>query len=270
VLDQPYVSPTKGEIAMMHAYTAGLRSVDLSRQVGAAIVTRDARLVSTGCNEVPRAGGGQYWEGDPDDARDFRRGHDENDYMKREAIVELLGRLGGVIQPEFEQLGGAGLYDQLRQDDVLADTRIDALIEFGRIIHAENAAVDAAAFDGRATKDCDLYCTTFPCHMCSRVIVDTGLRNVFYIEPYPKSATRELYADSIEINPKLSRSEYERRLKGVRLDGEKVFYIPFEGVAPRRFLILVMRNASSRGARSRAATRITRAIRRLKAPLRKQ
>lgn len=238
LLDQPYVSPTKGELAMMHAYTAGLRSVDLSRQVGAALVSRDARLITTGCNEVPRAGGGQYWEGDPDDARDFRRGHDENDYMKREAIVQLLGKLGAVIQPEFEHLGAEGLYARLQQDNVFADTRIDALVEFGRIVHAENAAVDGAAFEGLQTSDADLYCTTFPCHMCSRVLIDAGIRNVFYIEPYPKSATHELYPDSIVINPQLSRSEYARRLESERLSGEKLYFIPFEGVAPRRFLDL--------------------------------
>jgi cytidine deaminase len=54
----PYVSPTRDEQAMFFAKAAALRSLDLSRQVGAAIVSEDGEVLATGCNEVPRFGGG--------------------------------------------------------------------------------------------------------------------------------------------------------------------------------------------------------------------
>lgn len=57
----PYVSPTRDEQAMFFAKAAALRSLDLSRQVGAAIVSADGDLLTTGCNEVPKFGGGLYW-----------------------------------------------------------------------------------------------------------------------------------------------------------------------------------------------------------------
>jgi deoxycytidylate deaminase len=234
VFNEPYVSPTRSEVAMSHARTAGLRSVDLSRQVGAAVVARDGRLLSTGCNEVPSAGGGQYWEDDPDDARDFRRGHDENDRMKERAVVELIDAMSDLFKEQYENTGET-VYKILVDQHRLDDTRIDGLIEFGRVVHAENAAIDSAGLGGISVQDADLYCTTFPCHMCTRVIIDTGIRNVFYIEPYPKSAAFDLYSDSIVVNPKLPRSAYEERLRARLACDRRVHYIPFEGVAPRRY-----------------------------------
>ena len=235
VLSKPYVSPTKSEVAMMHARTAALRSADLSRQVGAVVVARDGRILTTGCNEVPKAGGGQYWEGDIDDSRDFRVGYDANDRKKEDAIFELLDSINDKIMPVFLEKGVRGLQRDLQDGKRFDDTLMDSLIEFGRIVHAEQAAMNAACLDSVSIRDGDLYCTTYPCHMCARQIINVGIRNVFYIEPYPKSAAVELYEDSIIENPKLSKAEYLKRLNDATLDRGKVYFIPFEGVAPRRY-----------------------------------
>jgi hypothetical protein len=71
--------------------------------------------------------------------------------------------------------------------------------------------------------------------MCARVIIQSGIRNVFYIEPYPKSAVAELYADQIIVNPLLPTSEYRSRLLCGRRVDRRVYFIPFDGVAPRRY-----------------------------------
>ncbi|MBH9538899.1 hypothetical protein I6A82_14475, partial [Novosphingopyxis sp. YJ-S2-01] len=64
---------------------------------------------------------------------------------------------------------------------------------------------------------------TFPCHICARHIVSAGLKDVFFIEPYEKSRTGELFADSISIEP----SEPSAKL---------VNFHAFVGVAPRRYM----------------------------------
>lgn len=61
VFTEGAISPTADEHAMNLAYAASLRSADLSRQVGAAIMSPTRELVSVGANEVPAPGGGQYW-----------------------------------------------------------------------------------------------------------------------------------------------------------------------------------------------------------------
>jgi deoxycytidylate deaminase len=73
------------------------------------------------------------------------------------------------------------------------------VIEFGRAVHAEMAALMDSARRGVPVKNATLYCTTFPCHLCARHIVAAGIRRVVYIEPYPKSLAAQLYPDSIAV-----------------------------------------------------------------------
>jgi deoxycytidylate deaminase len=48
-----------------------------------------------------------------------------------------------------------------------------------------------AVWEGRlADRDKDYRDFSFPCHMCARHIIATGLREVVYIEPYPKSVAK--------------------------------------------------------------------------------
>lgn len=236
VFGKPYVSPTRGEVAMMHALSEGLRSADLSRQIGAVIVARDGRLMTTGCNEVPRPGGGEYWESDKDDARDWKLGRDMNDLKKRDAIVELLRELDGVLLPEQVLSGVDALYEELAAAGTFDGTRIDSLTEFGRVSHAEMSALIGAAIDTFSIRDMDLYCTTFPCHLCTRLIVAAGIRNVFYIEPYPKSAALELYGKTeIQVNPNMTQEQYYARLNDHNVCDRRTYFLPFHGVAPRRY-----------------------------------
>lgn len=88
----PFHTPTFDEYAMYMAFSAALRSADLSRQVG-AVVTKGHQVLATGANDCPRAGGGLYWPersgpsgciADVKDGRDFMRsrggvtGYDSN------------------------------------------------------------------------------------------------------------------------------------------------------------------------------------------------
>ncbi len=222
----PFESPTIDELSMMHAKSSAMRSADLSRQVGAAIVGHDGRIVATGCNEVPKFGGGQYWGYDSNDCRDFQLRQDPNAMLKDETLVEVLGRLmeSKSIDPKSKDLikemidgvikeGSAGIFE---------GSRVTNVIEFGRIIHAEMAAVTQAARFGLAVQDTTLYCTTFPCHMCARHLIAAGIAKAVYIEPYPKSLVRELYPDSIVVDPEADRPGF-------------LAFVPFAGVAPRRF-----------------------------------
>jgi deoxycytidylate deaminase len=209
------ISPTKSEYGLYIAKSTSIRSVDLSRQVGAAIFSQAGEIVTLGANEVPKAGGGTYWCDDDHDNRDFRREEDSNDRRKR----ELLSELAPIIAPECDL------------DSVLSDSRIrnsqfmDAL-EYGRTIHAEMSAISDAARLGRALKDTVLYCTTFPCHMCTKHIVAAGISQVVYLEPYPKSLASELHGDSIEIEGQ-SRGEYG--------SFPSCKFRHFYGVSPRRY-----------------------------------
>lgn len=223
----PYISPTRDEQAMFFAKAAALRSLDLSRQVGAAVVSEDGDLLSTGCNEVPKFGGGLYWGEDLNVHRDFERGSDANVAIKREIIEDAFDRMklrrGLLAQAAKKEISSKLADDALFNDGAyLKDSQLFDVIEFGRAVHAEMDAITQAARLGVSLKGAKLFCTTFPCHICARHIVSSGIRDVVFIEPYEKSRASELFGDSVSVEP-------------VEHSTQKVNFRAFVGVAPRRY-----------------------------------
>jgi len=54
-----------------------------------------------------------------------------------------------------------------------------------RAAHAEMNAICKAAKHGVPINDATLYTTTFPCSMCSKLIVNSGIKVIYYEEGYP-------------------------------------------------------------------------------------
>jgi len=221
------ITPTHDEYGMYIAKSASLRSSDLSRQVGAAIFRQSGEIATMGCNEVPKAGGGTYWFGDEGDRRDFVEGRDPNEGHKVSLLVDILDRLarGSHLTQSLLDLGDAHkIAKKLLEDSsthAISDSKVMDLLEFGRIIHAEMSAITDAARKGIAIEGATLYCTTFPCNLCAKHIVASGIKRLVYLEPYPKSYATALHADSIEV-------ESDR-------NNEKVAFDPFKGVSPQRY-----------------------------------
>jgi cytidine deaminase len=217
LFNHPFETPTKDEFAMFHAYAAALRSADLGRQVGVAITNCDSNIVAVGCNEVPKFGGGLFWTDDEPDYRDFRKGYDSSVKFRRMLLAQAIDRLRGAGWRPSD--GGPQDADSLIDEKVFAGTQLQNLLEFGRSVHAEMAALSEAAHRGLSVQSGSMYTTTFPCHLCARHIISSGVKRVVYIEPYPKSLAQELYDDMIDVDPGIRRSD-------------KVSFEPFVGVAP--------------------------------------
>jgi cytidine deaminase len=231
IFGEPFTTPTPDEFYMFVAKAAALRSCDLSRQVGAAIVDTCRSIVATGCNEVPYPDGGIYYEGrigEIGDNRDYTKGHDPNYIEIQRTLIEFIGLLQEsklVTQSGTPaELADALLHGQYRE--LMSDARIRNLIEFGRVVHAEMHALSEAAALGKSVRGATLYCTTFPCHMCARHIIAAGIHEVVFIEPYPKSLTEQLYEGEIEMvhRPAADSGENHRT--------DRVRFRPFQGVAP--------------------------------------
>ncbi len=199
---KPFITPTPAEVAMYLAHGAALRSADPGRQVGAVITTDRGDILAVGANEVPRAGGGEYWPGDPGDARDFVQGYDFNKRMTDRALREFLdllaksGHLSGDLAalPSDQRVGALRDADP---DGRLGGSRLMSLIEFGRIVHAEMAAITQASRSGHSLLGATLFTTAFPCHLCMRLIISSGISRVVYVDPYPKSLALEMHADAL-------------------------------------------------------------------------
>jgi len=51
-------------------------------------------------------------------------------------------------------------------------------------VHAEMNAIAFAAKAGISTNECDMYVTLSPCPECAKLIVQSGIKRVFYYEEY--------------------------------------------------------------------------------------
>jgi deoxycytidylate deaminase len=217
-------SPNKDEYGLYTAAAAALRSVDLSRQVGAAIFSKQGEIISLGCNEVPKAGGGTYWVDDPAPIfRDVELGMDTNQERKNELLHDLVDRMTKeklLSRKMLKLKTPEKKVSHLLTKGSVKDSQLMDIIEFGRMIHAEMSAISDAARLGRATKGGHLYCTTFPCHLCAKHIVAAGIDKVIFLEPYPKSYAQKLHSDSITFENNVPN---------------KVAFMPFIGISPRRY-----------------------------------
>ncbi|HYB89680.1 MAG TPA: cytidine/deoxycytidylate deaminase family protein [Candidatus Binataceae bacterium] len=61
-----------------------------------------------------------------------------------------------------------------------------------RTIHAEINAISQAARNGAAIRDADIYVTHTPCIHCMKVLINTGVRTVFYGQPYKLATVANL------------------------------------------------------------------------------
>ena len=206
------------------ATNAALRSLDLSRQVGAAILSKAGTVTCLGCNEVPKAGGGTYWTGDKNDTRDFTKGYDYNTNRKRGMLLDVVIRLKErkLLAANLAKLDEQQLEEKLFAQPSIRDAQILDTLEFGRALHAEMCALTDAARLGRSVKEHVLYVTTFPCHNCAKHIVGAGISEVFFLKPYAKSEASLLYPDSIATDEDGQRENH-------------IAFRQFTGIAPRRY-----------------------------------
>lgn len=210
--------PEQDERGLYHAHASSLRSSCLSRQVGAAIMDKKGDLLSVGTNDVPRAGGGLYSNEDYNDDRCFKnREKCSNTVKQNEIIKDLQARLksNNIITQQVDD-------DKFKK--VVGGSRVGALIEFSRSVHAEMDALMTLIRGGvKLGESASLYSTTYPCHNCARHIVASGIKRVVYLEPYAKSLAIDLHEDSIADN--LSSGDSEGR----------VVFLPYQGVSPRLY-----------------------------------
>ena len=57
--------------------------------------------------------------------------------------------------------------------------------ELCRGIHAEQNAIIQAATSGSSVEDADLYVTHHPCSLCMKMLINAGIKRVFYAQGYP-------------------------------------------------------------------------------------
>lgn len=232
ILGTQIITPTRSETAMYAAASAASNSACLSRQVGAAVTDAEGEVLAIGWNDVPRASGDIYVTdllSDPNGDRDKRcwnyGGKCYNDEEKNILAEHIIDVLEDIVPAENRK---AAL------EKVLKNKKLRGLIEFSRSIHAEmHAILKALRQNGDRVRGGRLYVTTYPCHSCARHIIAAGIKEVYFIEPYKKSMAIKLHGDAI--------TESDKSM-------DKVIIVPYDGVAPARYLSLFKMKKDTRKA----------------------
>lgn len=215
----PFRTPTFDEFSMFMAHAASMKSADMSRQVG-AVITLGNDIIASGANECPRPGGGTYWPvfdhetnliEDIPEGRDYTRSEDRN-AKEKQLMIDALKK--GFNDDALAKL-----------EENIALSGLNDITEYGRVVHAEMDALLSCARRGLSCQNSVLFCTTYPCHNCAKHIVASGVKTVFFIEPYPKSKALDMHPDAIA-----TPDDEDQR--------GRVVFKPFVGVGPRQFINL--------------------------------
>ena len=72
--------------------------------------------------------------------------------------------------------------------------------ELCRGLHAEQNAIIQAAFHGTSIRGARLYSTTFPCVICSKMLINAGIREIYYLDGYADGLSRSMLEEAgVEI-----------------------------------------------------------------------
>ena len=68
--------------------------------------------------------------------------------------------------------------------------------ELCRAIHAEQNAIIQASSSGVSLKDSAMYTTHHPCVLCSKIIINAGIKRVVYTQGYPDELSKSILKES--------------------------------------------------------------------------
>jgi len=68
--------------------------------------------------------------------------------------------------------------------------------EICRAVHAEQNAMVQAAKHGVAINGADIYTIVQPCVLCTKLIINAGIKRVFYMQPYPDDLALQIVGEA--------------------------------------------------------------------------
>jgi deoxycytidylate deaminase len=223
---RPHLRPNRYEQGLYLAKAGSLRSAGLRGGIGCVLLDPLGDIVAVGTNEVPRGGGGQYWCDSPDDSRDFHHGQDPAHVAKQATVLALLSHLDslGLYRGDDESVA-ADCVDFLDGNATRAGLpsttpAVQGFESLGRVVHAELAALAAAARHGTSVVGCEAVVTAPPCRQCLRQLIVSGVRGVRYLGTAAAGAYA-FHEDAITADPRAD---------------DRVLVTPFVGVTPRGYV----------------------------------
>lgn len=172
------VTPTHIERCMQIAYNAKLNSGCLSRQVGAVITDKNFSIKAIGWNDVPS---GQV-SCNLRDVNSLCVNKDYASYSKFEIENEEFTSKINILRSKIDySLLKGRLYSYCFKDIHDKKNKVHT-----RSLHAEeNAFLQIVKYGGTGIEGGVLFTTASPCELCSKKAYQLGIKQIYYIDPYP-------------------------------------------------------------------------------------
>jgi len=68
--------------------------------------------------------------------------------------------------------------------------------ELCRGLHAEQNVIIQAAYHGISIADSTIFCTNLPCVICTKMLINSGVKCIFYREGYADALSRDMLAEA--------------------------------------------------------------------------
>ena len=200
VLQPGIITPSREERCMQLAHTAKLNSGCISRQVGAVVTDSNFYIRGVGWNSSP--------EGQPPcilrNCEDLLNQEDKkaysnfenNDPQFRSKLDDIYSKSVASEDIQNILLGRnvtfcfKDIYNKATGKDNQVHTRS---------LHAEeNAFLQISKYGGQGVKGGKLFTTASPCELCSKKAYQLGIKEIFYIDPYPGIALDHILNFGVE------------------------------------------------------------------------
>jgi len=177
------INPSTDEKMMQIAYTAKLNSGCLSRKVGAVVTNSAGALKAIGWNSSPEGQTSCLLR----NANIMVSNADPNAYSKYEQTDKKIISIAKEYSKSFIQnMSDRGLNCSFCFKDFQNKKDNKGNQVHNRALHAEeNAFLQVAKFGGEGLLGGKLYTTASPCDLCSRKAFQLGIKEIYYIDPYP-------------------------------------------------------------------------------------
>jgi len=204
---EPYRDPSEKEMIMHLAYSISLHSSCIQRQVGAVITDENYRVLSVGYNDVPQ-------ESDPcielysQCYRKIKKKTFLQEICKTIKYCPFCGNdlhfKEELFTSEPRTITDNAFICNKCSESLSEVLSVGKELDFCRSLHAEENAILSNPYLSDSlntrTRNMVIFTTTFPCMLCAKKIVNSGIKRVVFVEPYPIKESYEVFQDNaIEV-----------------------------------------------------------------------
>lgn len=194
------VTPTNVEWCMQLAYNVKYNSGCLSRQVGAVVTGEDFTVKSVGWNDVPK---GQI-ACNLRDIKCYCLNKDAETYSDYECTDRVFGELLEHINNRVQDKQLKGRSFSFCFKDVYNGIKKTKNQVYTRALHAEeNAFLQISKYGGQGVQNGKLFTTASPCELCAKKAYQLGIKEIYYIDPYPGISKNHILKFGKSENPEM-------------------------------------------------------------------